>query len=81
MKALDAEVGVGAQLGEHLVGVADERRAAAAARAADAGPEMVLDEALVVGGVAHLGLAAHAVGGVVERALADRVAGRRRRAG
>jgi hypothetical protein len=39
-----------------LVGVADDRCAAAGAGPRDAGPEVVLDEAVVVGGVAQLGL-------------------------
>jgi hypothetical protein len=49
--------------------------AAAGARAADAGPQIVLDEAVAVGRAAQLGLALHAVVLRVERLVADRVAG------
>jgi hypothetical protein len=70
----DAEIDVCTQLAEHLIGVAAQRGAAAAAGAADTGPEMVLDETLVVGGVAHLGLTADAHRGVVEGALTNLLA-------
>jgi hypothetical protein len=54
---VDAEGHVGAELGDDLVGVADDRGAAAGSRSGDAGPQVVLDEAVVVGGVAQLSLA------------------------
>ena len=44
---LDAHVLIAVQLGEDLIGVADDRGAAARAGAADAGPEIVLDIAVV----------------------------------
>ena len=72
---LDAHRLVGAQLGEHLVRVADDRGAAARAGAADAGPQIVLDVALRAGGFAQLGLAADALAGRVERLGADGIAG------
>src|SRR3954464_10105141 len=53
----DAHGDVAVELLDDLVGVADQRGAAAGAGAADAGPEVRLDEAFVVGLVAHLGLA------------------------
>ena len=46
---LDAHGLVGAQLGQHLVRIADDRRAAAGAGLADPGPEVVLDEAVARG--------------------------------
>ena len=46
------------------------------ARSADAGPEIVLDEAFVVGLVAHFSLAPDAEGGGVERLLPDFLAHR-----
>ena len=39
---------IGAQFGEDLIGVADNRRAAARASAADAGPQVLLNEAIAV---------------------------------
>ena len=53
----DAGVLIRTQLGDDLVGIADDRRAGAAARPADAGPERVLDEAVVGGALAERGLA------------------------
>ena len=72
---LDAHRLVGLQLGEHLVGIADDRGTAAGAGAADAGPQIVLDVTLVAGRLAQLGLAADALAGRVERLGADGVAG------
>ena len=41
---------IGAEFGQDLIGIADNRRAATRARAANPGPEIVLDIALVPGG-------------------------------
>ena len=63
---LDAERPVAEELGEHLVGIADDRGAAAAAGPADARPEVGLDVAVVGGGIAELGLAPDPDRGAVE---------------
>jgi hypothetical protein len=55
-EGIDAERLIGLQLGQHLVGIADNGGAAARAGAADAGPEVVLDIA-ICRAVAQLGLA------------------------
>ena len=54
---VDPEGHVRAQLGDDLIGVADDRRAASRSGSGDAGPQVLLDEPVVVGGVAQLGLA------------------------
>jgi hypothetical protein len=53
---LHAEVGIGPQLGEHLIGVTDDGCPCAGARSADPGPEVRFHEALVVRQVAQLAL-------------------------
>ena len=55
-EGLYAQVGVRRELGQHLVGVADDGRARPGAGAADAGPQVRLGIAVVVGAVAQLGL-------------------------
>jgi hypothetical protein len=51
-EGVDADVAVGLELCDHLVGVADDGGAGAAAGLADPGPQVVLGVALVVGGLA-----------------------------
>ena len=74
-EGLDAGVGQLVDLGQHLVGVADDGGAGAGAGPADAGPQVPLDVALVVGALAQGGLAGDAGRRGVERPLADRRAG------
>ena len=62
-------------LGQHLIGVADDGGARSRSGAAHAGPEVALDVALVVGSLAQRGLTGDADRRGVERALADRRAG------
>jgi hypothetical protein len=71
----DAGVAVRVDLGRHLVGVADDRGAGAAAGAADAGPQVRPRRSRRRGGLAQRRLALHADRGGVERLLADRLAG------
>jgi hypothetical protein len=59
----------------YLVGVADDRRARARAGAADPGPQVGLDVAVVVGQVAQLGLAGVTCRTGVQRPSADALSG------
>jgi hypothetical protein len=70
-----AEGRVRLELGEHLVRVADEGGARAGAGPADAGPQVGLGVALVVGGRAQFALPRVSRGGGVQRPGADALAG------
>ena len=62
---------IGAQLGEHLVGIADDRRTAARTGAADPGPQVLLDKAVAVRRSAQRLLALNPEVLCIERLLAD----------
>ena len=65
---------IGAQLRQHLIRIADDRRAATRTRAPDTRPQIILDEAVAAGGVAQLGLSLDTDALRVERFVADRLA-------
>lgn len=74
-ESVHAEVRVGADLGQHLIGIADDGRASARARAADAGPQVRFGVAVVIGDVAELVLPLGSRGAGVQGPAADGVAG------
>lgn len=53
-ESLHAEVSVGTDLGEHLIGITDDGRSGARARTADASPQVRFGVAVVIGDVAEL---------------------------
>ena len=58
-EGVDAQIPVGVQLGHHLVGVTHDGRPASRPGPADAGPQVVLHVAVVVGKIPQFALAAH----------------------
>ncbi len=65
---------VAAQLGHHLVRITHDRGAGPGTGSTDAGPQRLLDEPVVVGVLAQLGLAPHAGRTAVERPRSDLLA-------
>jgi hypothetical protein len=72
-EGVHAEVGVGADLGEHLIGVADDGRAGAGVGPADAGPQVRFGVALIAGRVAQFVLPPGSRGAGVQGPAADRI--------
>ena len=66
-EGVDAEFAISLKLGEDLIGVANESSAASATRSANAGPQVVLDEAIEIRGFAKFGLASNTYRLTVER--------------
>ena len=71
-EGLNAHIAIGVEFGEHLIGIADDRRAAAGARAADAGPQIGFGIAVIGGVLAQRRLGGDAGRGRIERFGADR---------
>src|SRR5277367_4878132 len=74
-EGFDAQLAVGVELAQDLVGVADDCGAASGTRATDTGPQIVFDVAIAARILAKLSLPAHAGRLMVERSLPDLSAG------
>ena len=74
-EGFDALCLIGVEFRQNLIGIADNGGTAARTRAANAGPQIVLDKAFIPRLGAQFGLALDAVAGGIERFGADRVAG------
>ncbi len=75
MKASMPSARIGVEFCQHLIGIADDRGAAAGSRATDARPEIVLRIAFRSGAFPQLGLTANTSRLAVQRTRPDRSAG------